>query len=81
MSSFEEFSRVHDEMLKWKAAELELSNAYLRLRQMIPGAFDTPRAPTRYQVWATTEHALKKFLESATPPLNPETSQEAPKEQ
>lgn len=44
-----------------------LSDAYLRLRSMIPGAFDTPTAPTQTQVWTTTENALNKLaLRAAT---------------
>jgi gentisate 1,2-dioxygenase len=35
-----------------------LSQAYLRLRALIPGAFRTPYAPTAEQVWDTTEKAL-----------------------
>lgn len=38
--------------------ESDLSGAYLRLRALIPGAFDTPHAPSAEQVWATTERAL-----------------------
>lgn len=36
--------------------------AYLRLRTMIPGAFNTPDAPTPEQVWETTEAALKQYI-------------------
>lgn len=45
--------------------ELKLSDAYLRLREMIPGAFNTPHAPSPEQVWETTEGALRALLESA----------------
>ena len=42
-----------------------MSDAYLRLRAMIPGAYDTPHAPTPEQVWATTEAALRRLLHLA----------------
>lgn len=41
-----------------------LHKAYLRLRGLIPGAFDTPHAPTPEQVWETTENALRRALET-----------------
>jgi hypothetical protein len=41
----------------------DLSNAYLRLRALIPGAYDTPNAPTPEQVWETTESALRRLLQ------------------
>lgn len=44
---------------------IHLSHAYLRLRNLIPGAFDTPYAPSSEQVWETTECALKKALGNA----------------
>lgn len=43
----------------------QLSDAYLRLRQKIPGAFDTPYAPSPRQVWETTEKALDDLLKEA----------------
>jgi uncharacterized coiled-coil protein SlyX len=39
----------------------DLSAAYIRLRDRIPGAFDTPHAPTPEQVWSTTEAALDRM--------------------
>lgn len=57
-----------DENLEYKralaegrAAERSLSDAYVRLRAMIPGAFDTPHAPSPEQVWQTTEEALARM--------------------
>lgn len=41
----------------------DLSDAYLRLRALIPGAYDRPPAPTPEQVWATTEAALRRVLQ------------------
>lgn len=67
MSSFEELNRIYRDLQEWKAAETDLSNAYLRLRRMIPGALDTPSAPTKEQVWATTEAALARALRPTTP--------------
>jgi hypothetical protein len=67
MSSFEELGRLYGELQKWKTAETELSNAYLRLRAMIPGAFDTPHAPTQQKVWSVTEEALKRALALSPP--------------
>ena len=46
---------------KFVQAEHRLSKAYIRLRELIPGAFDTPFAPTAEQVWAHTEACLKKL--------------------
>lgn len=42
--------------------DLGLHHAYLRLRAMIPGAFNTPHGPTPEQVWKTTEDALANAL-------------------
>lgn len=44
------------------ACEHALGAAYLRLRELIPGAFDTPHAPTAEQVWSHTEERLKVAL-------------------
>jgi hypothetical protein len=52
--------------IDWKEAAQELSAAYLRLRAFIPGAFDTPHAPTREQVWDTTEAALHRLKATMT---------------
>jgi hypothetical protein len=49
-----------DDILK---AEHALSAAYLRLRSLIPGAYNTPHAPSPEQVWETTETALRKLAE------------------
>lgn len=46
------------ELKKWQESERKLSAAYVRLRVLIPGALDTPHAPTSEQVWETTERAL-----------------------
>lgn len=46
----------------------ELSNAYVRLRTLIPGALDTPYAPTPEQVWETTERALKNLVDKVMSP-------------
>lgn len=50
----------------WKTAERSISNAYVRLRDIIPGSHDTPHAPTREQVWAITEEAAKSLVSRAT---------------
>lgn len=63
----------------FQQAEHELSNAYLRLRSMIPGAYDTPHAPTSQQVWETTENALKRAL--ATPDARAAALEEAAKDE
>ncbi len=43
---------------KWSDAERDLSNAYVRLRIIIPGALHTPHCPSAEQVWDTTEKAV-----------------------
>lgn len=50
--------RLQAELDTWKSAEKQVSNAYLVLRSMIPGAYKTPTAPTAQQVYDTTEAAL-----------------------
>ena len=46
-----------------RVRERALSDAYLRLRQLIGRkAFDTPHAPTVEQVWTTTEIALADLV-------------------
>lgn len=42
----------------------ELSDAYLRLRSLIPGAFNTPHGPTSEQVWHQTEKSLRRMKQS-----------------
>jgi len=46
------------EVAKWQTAERALGAAYLRLRALIPGAYDTPHAPSAETVWAHTEDCL-----------------------
>lgn len=58
-----ELERTQRELEQWKADERELSQAYLRLRQKIPGAFLTPHAPSAQKVWQVTEEALDVVLE------------------
>lgn len=41
-----------------RSDERKMSEAYVRLRALIPGAFRTPHAPTARQVWEVTERAL-----------------------
>ena len=53
---------LQSELDQFRTSERALSEAYVRLRAIIPGAFDTPYAPTVEQVWATTERALKTAL-------------------
>jgi hypothetical protein len=48
----------------YQDAERELSNAYLRLRQIL-NAFDTPHAPTPKQVWDHTEAKAKQLRQQA----------------
>lgn len=50
------------DLKEWQKAENDLGQAYLRLRHMIPGALNTPHAPTPEQVWETTEQALLDLL-------------------
>lgn len=47
---------------EFRNAETRLSEAYLRLRAMLPGAFDTPFAPSADIVWKTTEAALARLI-------------------
>lgn len=39
-----------------------LHHSYVRLRTLIPGAFDTPHAPEPEQIWETTEAALSRLV-------------------
>ncbi len=45
-----------------KYNDRDLSDAYLRLRARIPGAYRTPHAPTPQQVWKVTEDALDAMV-------------------
>lgn len=49
----------------WRAAENDLSNAYLRLRRLIPGAFDTPPGPSVEYVWQHTEKLLGALVKDS----------------
>lgn len=68
-ASFEEFLKryadaaVAEATASWQKAEHDLSDAYLRLKKLIPGAFDTPSGPTGPQVWEHTERCLQKMAE------------------
>jgi hypothetical protein len=46
----------------WRKAERDLSDAYLRLRSLIPNACNTPHAPSHEVVWQHTEECLKAAL-------------------
>lgn len=50
------------ELQKWKHAAYQLRDAYHRLRALIPGALNTPRASSSQEVWETTERALRNLL-------------------
>ena len=39
-----------------------LGKAYIRLRALIPHAFETPHAPTQQQIWEHTENCLRRVL-------------------
>jgi len=65
MSSFKELDDLRSQLAEARDAERRLSEAYLRLRSLIPGAYDTPRAPSAEQVWAVTERALGKLSDKA----------------
>jgi len=52
---------IEAEIKQRREAEHALGAAYLRLRHIIPGALDTPHAPTREQVWDTTERAAERL--------------------
>jgi len=54
--------KLADEIERLRKDGAKLSQAYLRLRSLIPGAFDTPHAPSPEQVWDVTERALKRAL-------------------
>lgn len=54
--------KEYQEALSIAATTHGLHEAYLRLRSLIPGAFETPHAPTAEQVWTTTEDALKSYI-------------------
>lgn len=47
---------------KWQRAERELSDAYIRLRKLIPGAFDTLPGEN---VWSHTEACLRQLVGAA----------------
>lgn len=57
------WGKTRDALEVMRKAERELSAAYVRLRIMIPGALDTPYAPSREKVWETTEKALQRLVE------------------
>jgi hypothetical protein len=65
-----ENAKLREQLETWKNAERGLSASYVRLRHLIPGALETPTAPTPEQVWDTTERALERFVDriaSASP--------------
>lgn len=62
---------VAEATASWRKAEHDLSDAYLRLRKLIPGAFDTPPSPTVQQVWEHTERCLQKMAGATKVPALP----------
>jgi hypothetical protein len=60
-----ELGRVRQQFNTMRDAEHALSDAYVRLRKMIPGAFDTPYAPTGEQIWKHTEACLERLRTAA----------------
>lgn len=44
------------------SAEHRLSAAYVRLRELIPGALNSPPAPTPEQVWRIAEDCVRKLV-------------------
>lgn len=62
MDSDDYLAQLRDVLL----VERELSNAYIRLRRMIPGAFNTPTAPAPIDVWTHTESCLKRMVDEIT---------------
>jgi len=63
LSQLDQLISEHIRLEALRDAERRLSMAYVRLRALIPGAFDTPYAPTPEQVWTATEQALVKYKE------------------
>lgn len=62
-----EVQRLQGDLDRLTEHNRRLSDAYVRLRVMIPGALDTPFAPTSEQVWEITEKALTVLIESKKP--------------
>lgn len=61
-----ELTRLQQSNAALVESEHKLSDAYVRLRAMIPGAFDTPHAPTGEQIWKITEAALSAMKDRST---------------
>lgn len=58
-----EIATLREELSKWKSAERELSNAYLRIRRLL-NAWDT--APGGTDRYAVTERALSELIAENT---------------
>lgn len=63
LSQLEQIIRDIQQLKEFRVSEQRLSMAYVRLRALIPGAFDTPHAPTAEEVWEITEQALIRYKE------------------
>jgi hypothetical protein len=57
-----QISDLQAEVARWREAEHGTSQAYLRLRSLIPNAYQTPYASTPEQVWMHTEACLREWL-------------------
>ena len=53
----------------WRAADAELSRAYVRLRKIL-GAFETPEAPSGPQIWEHTEQCAREAVMALRGVLN-----------
>lgn len=58
-----ELIREKTKRLEILKAEHELSEAYVRLRMIIPGALNTTNAPTPEEIWTHTENCLRVALD------------------
>ena len=57
--------KAENDIQAYRKINKKVSDAYVRLRIMIPGALDTPTAPSTEQVFTVTEAALKMLIERA----------------
>lgn len=53
-----------DELARLREEYQQLSQAYLSLRTLIPGSFNTPHGPSHEEVWNVTENAAKRVVDT-----------------
>lgn len=62
MITTKEYNEIVEDRDRWRKSAQDMSRAYVRLRELIPGALNTPTAPSPEEIQAITENSIKNLL-------------------